>query len=83
MGFPILSKLLCQGLPVELKCTLKKKMDTFGTGYGIEHIGFTPYFSSKSTGSVFQVPSVPLNNYSNFYNILRNSLRCVSLQSRH
>ena len=32
---------------------------TFGTGYDLEHIGFTPSFNSKSTGSIFQVPSVP------------------------
>ena len=31
---------------------------TFGTGYGREHIGFASAFHSKSTGSVFQVPSV-------------------------
>ena len=26
---------------------------TFGTGYGLEHIGFTSYFNLKYTGSVF------------------------------
>ena len=37
-------------------------MFNFGSGYGIGHSRFTLYFNSKSTGSVFQVPSVSLKN---------------------
>ena len=32
---------------------------TFGTGYGLNQIGFTSSFNPKSTGSFFQVTSVP------------------------
>ena len=43
---------------------------TFGTVYGLARIGFASSFNSKSTISVFQVPSVPSNNSSNFVIIL-------------
>ena len=47
--------------------------------YDIEHIRFTSYFHFNSTGSVFQVPSVPSYNSLNFCNHFSNSLRCVSV----
>ena len=56
---------------------------TFGTGYARKHIGFASYFNSKSTGSIFQVPSVSLNNYSNFCNHFSNSLHCVIVRFLH
>ena len=34
----------------------------FSNGYGLKHIIFASSFNSNSTGSVFQVTSVPLNN---------------------
>ena len=34
----------------------------FGTGYGYKHIGLVLYFYFNSTGSIFQVSSVPPNN---------------------
>ena len=39
----------------------------FGTGYVLEYIGFVFSFNYMSTGSVFQVPSVPSKNSSTFY----------------
>ena len=51
--------------PSRAKCPnsfLITSLCTFSTEYGIEHIGYTSYFNSKSTVSVFQVPSVPSNN---------------------
>ena len=50
-----------------------------GTGCGLKNIGFTLSFNSKSTGSVFQVPSIPSNNSSKFCNYFSNSLRCTSV----
>ena len=41
---------------------------TLGNGYGREHIGSAFSFNSKSPGSVFQLPSVPSNNFLNFCN---------------
>ena len=41
---------------------------TFGTGYGLEHIDFTYYFNSKSTGYIFQGGNDPSNKSSIFYN---------------
>ena len=38
---------------------LKTSPCTFSNGYFYKHTGFVPSFISKSTGSVFQVPSVP------------------------
>ena len=55
----------------------------FGTGYGCEHIGFTYYFNPKSTGDVFQVPSVPSKKSSNFCNNFSNSLRCIYVRWWH
>ena len=51
---------------------LKISSCTFGTGYGRENIGFTSTFKSKSTGSVFQAPSVPSNNSLDLCNTSRN-----------
>ena len=56
---------------------------TFGTRYGLGHIRFLFYFHSKSNGYFFQVPSVPLNNSSNTFNNLSNSLRCSSFKLYH
>ena len=56
---------------------------TFGNLYGIEHIGFTSSFNSKSTGSVFHVPSVPLKNALDFCNSLIIFLRCTSVRCCH
>ena len=56
---------------------------TFSTVYGREHIGLVSSFKSKYTGSVFQVPSVPSKNYSNFYNNFSNSLHCVIVKYWH
>ena len=42
----------------------------FGTGYGREYIDFTYCFNWKSTGSFSQVPSVPLDKFSDFVIIL-------------
>ena len=47
---------------------LKISLCNFGTGYGLEHIGFTSSFNSNHTGSVFQVPSALSKNPSNFFN---------------
>ena len=47
---------------------LKLYSCTFGTGYGRSCIVFASSFNLNSTGSVFQVPSVPLNNSSNICN---------------
>ena len=43
---------------------------TFGTGYGLENIGFASSFNSNSTESVFRFPSVPSNNSSIFVIII-------------
>ena len=53
---------------------------TVGTGYGCNHIGFATFFSSKSTGSVFKVPSVPSNNSSNICNNFSDPLHCVIIR---
>ena len=73
MGIPILSHFLFQGILVELNIQslfLHISSYTFGTGYSIENIGFKYSFNSKSTGSVFQVPRVQLDNSLNFIIIL-------------
>ena len=77
MGLPIVNNYPPQVLLVGLNVQQKKSSCTFRTGYGLEYIGFTSSFNSKSTGSVFQVPSVPLNNSSNFCDNCKNSLCCV------
>ena len=56
---------------------------TFGTIYGIENIGFTYYFNSKSTWYFLQVPSFTSTNSSDFFNDLSNSLHCVSVKCFH
>ena len=68
---------LFQGLLVEpnIQIILKISSCNFGIGYGVENIGFKSYFSLKYPGSFYHVPSVPLNNSSNFCNNLSNSLR--------
>ena len=53
---------------------------TFGTGYGIDHIGFISPFNSKYTVSVFQMLSVTFNNSSNFCNNFDNSLCYTSVR---
>ena len=51
---------------------LKNYSCTFGTGYGLKHIGFTYSFNLNSTESVFRVPSVTSNNSSNICNNFSN-----------
>ena len=41
---------------------LKISSCTFVTRYDCKHIGFVSSFNLKSTGSVFQVPSIPSTN---------------------
>ena len=55
----------------------------FSTGYGRKHICFAYYFNWNSTGYVFQLPSVPSNNSSNFCNNFSSSLRCVIVKCWH
>ena len=52
---------------------------TFGTGYGLKHIGFESFFKSEHNGTVFQVPSVLTNNSSYYCNNFSNFLRCTSV----
>ena len=56
---------------------------TLGTDYSRKHISFASYFNLKSTRSVFQVPSIPLNNYSDFCNVFGISLCCDILKCWH
>ena len=56
---------------------------TFGTGYGCKQIGFASSFNLKTTGYVFQVPSVTLNSSSDFCNKFSNSLHCVIVKCWH
>ena len=62
---------------------LKISLCTLITVYGRKHIGFTSYFNSKYTRSVFQVPSVPSNNSLNLCNNFSNSSRCVIVRCWH
>ena len=62
---------------------LKISLCNFSIGYGFEHIGFTFYFNSKYDGCVFQVPSVPSNNSSDFCSNFSDSLRCDSVRYPH
>ena len=50
---------------------------TFSNGCGHEHNCFASSFNSKSTGYVYQVPSVPLNKSLNLCNNFSTSLRFV------
>ena len=49
---------------------------TFVTRYGKKHIGLSFCFNLKATGSVFNVPSVPSKNSSNFSKNLSKYLCC-------
>ena len=74
MGLPILSRFLLTQLLVELNFQpfFNIFVCTFGTGYGIEHIGSASYFSSESAGSVLQGPIISSKSTLIFCNNLGN-----------
>ena len=56
---------------------------TFGTIHGIENIEYSISFDYNYIGSIFQVPSVTLKNYSNFCNNLSNLSSFSSIKCWH
>ena len=66
-------------LPVFLNISLC----TFVTVYGSNPIGLAFYFNSKSTGSVFHVPSVPWNKYLRFCKRLSKYFHWSSVKFCH